>query len=241
MPGPPDEGPPRRAPSVVHAAAPLRVLPARWCVRAVGRGCVPCRCAMAEPDPEDVAAAAAEGADVEELELASCMGVPSSLCSLLAGLLADKVCIRRPCRMPHVHTCICASVHVCLRACAHGHCVHVHVQVLEVRTSALHAIKTLCKKRPLLLRVSSGKFAALLAPGVVGGCQDARHMPVQSAAKRTMMHLLGATGWAADVELSAAQLRADGASAQYVAEFAKRSYKRLAGIESELELSDEDA
>ena len=110
-------------------------------------------------------------------------------------------------------------------------------KVLEVRTSALHALKTLAKLRPALLRSSAAKLTAALLPAVVAACHDSRHMTVQGAAKRTMMHLVGVCGWE-DAELASSQLRADPQSAQYCAEFVKRSYRRLAGLESEVELSD---
>jgi len=149
---------------------------------------------MAEPAAEDVAATEAEGADPEELALASAMAVPPSLHELFTALLGD--------------------------------------QVLEVRISTLHALKTICKLRPALLRASNGKLAALVLPSIAKNCLDSRHMQVSGAAKRTLMHVLTRLE---DLP------RLDNETATYVADFTNRSVKRIAGVESEEgELSDED-
>ena len=112
-------------------------------------------------------------------------------------------------------------------------------KVLEVRVSALHAIKTMCKLRPALLRASSSSLSARAMPAIVQGCQDKRHQPLMSAAQRTLMHVLAVNGWEECTEPPAA-LRADREAAQYVVDYARKSYKRLAALESEAEHSDED-
>ena len=107
-----------------------------------------------------------------------------------------------------------------------------------MRISTLHAIKTICKQRPVLLRATGCRLACQLLPGIVSGCQDARRLQIQSPAKRTLMHLVTTCGWA---EPSSPGPRGvDGESTSYVADFARRSLKRLAAIESEVELSDVD-
>jgi hypothetical protein len=157
---------------------------------------------MAEPAAEDVADAATEGAEPEELALASAMAVPPSLYGLLVELLADDV--------------------------------------LEVRVSALHALKTMCKLRPALLRASGCKLAGLVLPGIAQNCQDSRRMQVSGAAKRTMMHVLAVVGWCSPEEVAQHLPRSNEAAA-YTAEFVKKTFARIAGTESEEgELSDAD-
>lgn len=160
---------------------------------------------MAEPLADDVAAAEAEGAELDELALASAMAVPPSLHELLVALLDDKV--------------------------------------LEVRISALHAIKTMCKLRPALLRASNSKVGNLLLPGIAQNCQDSRHMHVSGAAKRTLMHLLSRLEWTSPEKVNEHMPRTGyGEAVTYVAEFTKRSLPRIAGTESEEgEVSDVDA
>ena len=112
-------------------------------------------------------------------------------------------------------------------------------KVMEVRMSALHAVKTLCKLQPPLLRASGCRLARVLAPGIVSNCQDKRHMQVEAAAKRTLMHLALTCGWT-EPEIPDALLRTDKESGTFIAEFAKRTLKRLSGLESEAEYSDEE-
>ena len=112
-------------------------------------------------------------------------------------------------------------------------------KVMEVRCSALRAVKTLCKLQPALLRAGQQKLAVLLAKHICPGCQDARHMQVKNAAQRTLMHLATVCGWT-EPEPPERLLRAHKESAVYVAEFAKRTLGRLSGLESEPEHSDEE-
>ena len=103
----------------------------------------------------------------------------------------------------------------------------------------MHALKTICKLRPQLMRAGGCKLAGHVAPGIASGCQDARHMQVASAAKRTLMHICLSCYWV-DGE-PPVPLRSQGDTATCVGEFARRSLKRLAGIESEAgEVSDAD-
>ena len=115
-------------------------------------------------------------------------------------------------------------------------------KVMEVRLSAMHAVKTLCKLRPPLLRAANRHAACLYSsPIITLGCNDNRHLPVKSAAQRTLMHLCTVCGWVdavAPTELAAI----DQAAADYVANFVKTNgaMRRLAGLESEAEYSDCD-
>jgi hypothetical protein len=89
------------------------------------------------------------------------------------------------------------------------------------------------------MRARDCELAVHVAPGIASGCQDARHMQVASAAKRTLMHICLSCAWVDDEP--PAPLRSHGDTAAYVAEFARRSLKRLAGTESEPgEVSDQD-
>ena len=112
-------------------------------------------------------------------------------------------------------------------------------KVMEVRISALHAVKTLCKLRPALLRANDFQLAHLLVPKIVSGCQDARNHAVKSAAQRTLMHLSKACNWVTP-EPPERLLRVHKESAMHIAEFAKRTLQRLATLESENEMSDVD-
>ena len=74
------------------------------------------------------------------------------------------------------------------------------------------------------------------------GCNDTRHLPVKTAAQRTLMHICFTCGWTEAVappELA----KVDRVAADYVANFAKSNgtLRRLAGLESEVEDSDVDA
>lgn len=109
-----------------------------------------------------------------------------------------------------------------------------------MRISALHALKTLCKLCPALLRASDHALAVGAMPAIVQACQDKRHQPLSSAAQRTLMHLLAVSGWAECGTEPPAPLRADKESGAYVVDYARKSYRRLAGLESEAEHSDED-
>ena len=100
-------------------------------------------------------------------------------------------------------------------------------KVMEVRISALHAVKTLCKARPALLRAGECKIACGLAPGIVAACNERTKMQVTSAAMRTLMHLCGVCGWT-DGAPPPVLHRAHIESANYVAEFTKRTYKGCA-------------
>lgn len=116
-------------------------------------------------------------------------------------------------------------------------------QVMEVRISATRAVKTLCKLRPPLLRASESHVAALLASPIIAlGCNDTRHLPVKSAAQRTLMHVCFVCGWVEAVP-PPDLLKVDRAAAEYVANFAKPTgtMRRLAGLESEVEYSDQEA
>ena len=112
-------------------------------------------------------------------------------------------------------------------------------KVMEVRISAYHAIKTLCKLRPALLRADGGKVAMLLTPHITPGVQDARHLQVKSAAQRTLMHVCNVMGWSDEAQPERLA-RVNREASAVLGEFVKRTHKRLAGLESEAEHSDED-
>ena len=69
--------------------------------------------------------------------------------------------------------------------------------------------------------------------------QDARHLQVKSAAQRTLMHVCMVMDWAEGRQPENFARVAREASV-VLDEFTKRTYKRLAGLESEAEHSDED-
>lgn len=108
-------------------------------------------------------------------------------------------------------------------------------KVLEVRISALHAAKTLCKLRPALLRASDGRACAHLLPGVLACLADKRNVMVGSAAKRTLMHLAIACGWSASIGPTTPK-----EASEVVVEFCRKHLSKLAGQESEAEHSDEE-
>ena len=115
-------------------------------------------------------------------------------------------------------------------------------KVMEVRISATHAVKTLCKLRAPLLRAASCRVGCVLAaPIITLGCNDTRHLQVKSAAQRTLMHLANVCGWS-EASPPPDLASVDRAAADYVANFAKPSgtMRRLAGLESEAEYSDVD-
>eukprot|EP00966_Prymnesium_polylepis_P082005 1899901-Prymnesium_polylepis.1 len=138
--------------------------------------------AMAEPEPEDVAATEAEGGDPEELAQAVAAAVPAGLAAALGGLLADRV--------------------------------------LEVRLSALHAVKTLAKLRPSLLRAAECRVGCGLLGGVLACLQDKRNVMVASAAQRCLMHLALCCGWSETHPPSAAAVGNEASAA--VGEFARK-------------------
>lgn len=111
-------------------------------------------------------------------------------------------------------------------------------KVLEVRISALHALKTLCKLRPAVPRGTGFALARRVLPCLVSGCADTR-THAKLAAQRTLMHLLTACGWASAPE-GAARGGADTASADFAADFVRRTLPRVSSLESEEELSDAD-
>ena len=109
----------------------------------------------------------------------------------------------------------------------------------QVRLSALHAVKRLCKLRPVLLSASTCGFARTLLPGVLNGLQDKRHVHIMMAAQRTMMHVLRACGDARAPRVPTEQLSADVATS--CADFLKGStHRRIKTLESEAEISDDD-
>ena len=125
-----------------------------------------------------------------------------------------------------------------INACLHAS--HSHTcPIWQVRISALHALKTVCKLRPAMLRASGCAFAAATVPAVVSGCQNTRHQPLHSAAQRTLMHVLTVCGWS-DAAEPPAELKGQADAAAYVVDFARKSHRRLAALESEAEHSDDD-
>lgn len=108
--------------------------------------------------------------------------------------------------------------------------------VLEVRISALHAVKKLCTLRPALLTAQDCRLAIAFTPHIISGCQDRRHMQVHTAAQRTMMHVVLTCDWS---EAPSEGLQKD--AREYVRDFASRTLKHLASLQSEAEHSDEEA
>jgi len=115
-------------------------------------------------------------------------------------------------------------------------------KVMEVRISAIHAVKTLCKLGGPLLRAADCRLGCMLVAPIVNlGCQDGRHLQVKSAAQRTLVHLTYVCGWN-DGTLLAPLARFDRSAAEYVVNFVKPNgtMRRLAALESEAEYSDVD-
>ena len=116
-------------------------------------------------------------------------------------------------------------------------------KVMEVRTSAMRAVKALCKLRPPLLRAADCHVASIFAVPIIAlGCGDNRHLPVNNAAQRTLMHICNVCGWTENLAPPELE-KVDRTAAEYVANFAKATgtMRRLAGLESEAEYSDVDA
>ena len=76
-------------------------------------------------------------------------------------------------------------------------------------------------------------------PIIALGCNDTRHVPVKTAAQRTLMHLCETCGWV-QAEPPVALVMVDRVAADYVVNFTKANgtMRRLAGLESEAEDSD---
>jgi len=110
--------------------------------------------------------------------------------------------------------------------------------VLEVRTSALHACKTLAKLAPPLLRAADGAVGAALLPGIVSSCKNKSNMLVQTVAIRALVHVLGACGWAqGDAPLPNTL---DGETRLFVTDFAGKKWRAKANTDSDAERSDVD-
>ena len=108
---------------------------------------------------------------------------------------------------------------------------------LEVRISALHAVKTLCKLRPALLRAGDRRVATHFAGRARVPCRQGQR-DVNSAAQRCMMHLVLCCHWSESAPPSSAAVGKDASTA--VSEFCRKHFKKLVGQESEAEHSDEE-
>jgi len=111
-------------------------------------------------------------------------------------------------------------------------------KVVEVRTSAVHAVKRLSRLQPPLFRANGGAAVSALIKNLAPLTLDKRNTHVQTAAQRSMMHCLSAAGWTNPEGLPRQQL--GGECTNTCADFLRRSYKRMLAMESDAEGSDED-
>ena len=107
-----------------------------------------------------------------------------------------------------------------------------------MRSSALHASKTLAKLAPPLLHAADGAVGAALLPGIVASCKNKSNVLVQTVAIRALVHVLAACGWAE----GAAPLpnSFDGETRLFVADFAGKKWRAKASVDSDPERSDVD-
>ena len=108
----------------------------------------------------------------------------------------------------------------------------------DVRLSALHAIKRLCRLRPVLLRI--GPALGALSPAVAAQAADRRRSHLQYAAQRCLVVLLSAAAIDSAERLAAEEHAPKGKDAAAVNDFLAKHFKRIRAMESEGEGSDVD-
>ena len=104
-------------------------------------------------------------------------------------------------------------------------------RVVEVRCSALHALKRLCRLRPALVRARRCALPKAMLGAVAAACADKRSALAANGAQRTMLALALACGWT-DGERAPAEL-ADTEHGGFVADYARRHLKRQREMDSE--------
>ncbi|KAL1515351.1 hypothetical protein AB1Y20_001981 [Prymnesium parvum] len=111
-------------------------------------------------------------------------------------------------------------------------------RVLEVRMSALHSIKTLCKLRPAVLCASGCRVATELLPGILACLGEKRNVMIVSAAQRCLMHVVLSCNWSEENPPSVAAVGKDALATTEA--FIRKHLKKMIGQESEAEHSDEE-
>jgi len=113
-------------------------------------------------------------------------------------------------------------------------------RALDVRQSAVHAVKTLARLRPSLFNGNGVNLPSQIIANLATACQDKRNTLLQNAAQRSMMHVVAACGWGTPDKVPRGAALPTEASI-YCADFLRRSAKRIAAMDSEAEDSDTEA